>query len=255
MSSRTLLRIGVGALAAIVAALGIAQLLLPRIAAKAMKGIVAKYGDVQRVSVSAFPAIQMLWGEADSAEVTASRLSISPKQLVSVLLEANGVKDVTLSASEIVMTDPGFGAGPIALRNVTFRKEGSLLHASATLSEEALTKALPEGFAAQVLGGEGGGINVRAGGQLFGFRAFVLAKVHAEEGKLLLTPTQSLLAGLGRITLFSNEKLSVLSVSAARGGGAGDGGAGRGAGGGGAGTPQGGATPEAWVISGEAKLL
>lgn len=206
---------GVGLLLALVVLVGVAQLVLPKIAAKVVRGIVAKYGDVQSVKVSATPAIQLLWGKADSAQIAASKLSVSPKQLVSVLLEAGAVTDLTVTAKQVVVKDPGFGANPIALQDVKLRKEGAMLRASCVLSQASLSQALPEGVQAQVVSGQGGGIEVRAGGQLFGFRAYILATVHATEGKLLLTPTQPLLAGLARITLFANPKLQVLSVSAA----------------------------------------
>ena len=49
----------------------LAQLLLPRIAASRISSRVGRYGTVQSVSVSAWPAVELLWGHADSVRVKA----------------------------------------------------------------------------------------------------------------------------------------------------------------------------------------
>ena len=47
-------------------ALVLAQLFLPRIAASRISSRVGSYGKVSSVSVSALPAMELLWGDADS---------------------------------------------------------------------------------------------------------------------------------------------------------------------------------------------
>ena len=63
----------------VVLLLALAQLLLPRIAASRISSRVGRYGKVQSVSVSAWPALKLLWGKADSAQVRAGSLSLSPR--------------------------------------------------------------------------------------------------------------------------------------------------------------------------------
>ena len=80
-------------IAAIVAAillglLALAQLVLPRIAASRISSRVGRYGHVEHVSVSAFPAIELLWGDADSVTVRTGPLSVSPAQAASLLGKA-----------------------------------------------------------------------------------------------------------------------------------------------------------------------
>jgi hypothetical protein len=208
-------------LAGVVLVLGVSQLVLPRIAARVLRDRVAKYGDVRSASVSALPAVQMLWGSADSARVDAGRLSISPHQLVALLTESRAVGDLTVRASTVDLLDPGFGAGAVSLSDAVLEKRGETLEISALLKKSALQAALPEGVQVGVLAGQGGSVQVHASGQLFGFRAALYADVEAVEGKLLLAPTTPLLAGLTRITLFSDPRMAILGVSATPVGGQG----------------------------------
>lgn len=207
-------KIGLSIVVLALVLLGVAQIVLPIVAAKVVKDRVGRYGEVESASVSAMPAIQLLWGSADSATVKAGELRISPSELVDMLLQSKSVEDLTVKAKGITLTDPGLGAGPIAVKDTVLQKRGEEIHASATLTAQALASALPEGVSAEVLRGQPKAVLVRASGQLFGFQAYIDALVHASEGKLLLTPTKPLLAGLVTITLFSNPSLQVLDIAA-----------------------------------------
>jgi hypothetical protein len=201
-------------LAALVLVLGISQLVLPRIAARVLHDRVARYGEVQHASVSALPAIELLFGNADSADLDASQLALSAHELMGLLVESKAVTDLTVRARTVKLLDPGFGAGAVSLSDAVLHKRGDVVRASALLSDAALQAALPEGVHANVLAGAEGKVQVQASGQLFGFRASVYADLEVVEGKLLIVPAQSLLAGLGRITLFSDPRLQILSVTA-----------------------------------------
>ena len=50
-------RIALGAVGGVVVLLGLAQLLLPKLAAQRVRSELARYGVVRSVSVSAFPAV------------------------------------------------------------------------------------------------------------------------------------------------------------------------------------------------------
>jgi hypothetical protein len=213
------------ALLGLALALGICQFVLPRIAAKALRDKVARYGEVESASVSAVPAVQLLWGSASSARLTAGQIAISPHQLISLLIEAKPVTDLTVKASSVKLLHPGFGASAVTLVDAVLQKRGETLHASAVLTQAALDAALPEGVQASLGAGSAGELRAHASGQLFGFKAAFDATVQAQEGKLLLIPTQPLLAGLGRITLFSDPRLQVLAVSASPRSGGGEQGA------------------------------
>lgn len=202
------------ALLVLVLLLAIAQLVLPRIAARVLRDKVARYGQVQSASVYALPALQLLWGSADSAKLDARRIKVSPGQLIALLVESKPLTDLTVRAHEVDLVHPGFGAGTVSLSDVTLHKRGQSLYASALLSNEALRQALPLGMRIHMSTAEGDGVQVRASGQLFGFTAAISARVHAAEGKLVLSPTQPALAGLAKITLFSDPRIEVESVTA-----------------------------------------
>jgi hypothetical protein len=194
--------------------LAVAQLVLPRIATRILREKVARYGEVRSASVSALPAVQLLWGSADSASLTAGRLSIAPHELVNLLKQAKMVQELTVSASSVELLDPGFGAGAVQLRRAVLEKHGDELVISALLDDAALDDALPNGMHAKVLRAEADGVLVRGGGQLFGFGATLEGRVEASKGKLLLIPTAPSFARHARITLFSDRRLAVRSVSA-----------------------------------------
>ena len=64
MSSRRAARAALGVAGGVVVVLGLAQLLLPGLAAQRVRSEIGRYGVVHSVSVSAFPAIELLWGDA-----------------------------------------------------------------------------------------------------------------------------------------------------------------------------------------------
>ncbi len=223
MSHRRPLRIAIGIVVVVALALGIAQLVLPGIAEKVLRDRVAKYGEVESVSLEAVPAVELIWGKVDSARVVARSLRIAPDQVVKLLLQARPVTDLNVTARRLQLSDPGFGAGAIDLEDATLVKHGQTIEGSAILATASLQAALPRGVSAEVLPGGREGIRVRASGRLFGFRAYIEALVHASEGRLLLTPTSPLIAGIAKVTLFADPHLEVQSVSASPLGEAGQG--------------------------------
>jgi hypothetical protein len=196
-------------LGAAVVVLGLAQIFLPKIAASRISSRLGKYGDVQNVHVSAFPAIELLWGDADSVTVRARRLNISPAQTGKLLHEARGLHDVDLSAESSRV-------GPLPLPLASLKKRGAKLHAQATVSPADIKAALPAGVSLQLVGSSGGKVEVRATGGLFGVGATVDAVAEAEGGKLVVRPRGFLLEAL-KLTLFSDPHVYVEGVAAGRG--------------------------------------
>jgi hypothetical protein len=214
--------LGFGAIAVVLLA-AVAQLLLPRIAAGVLRDKVARYGEVRSASVRALPALQLLWGSADSAHLSAGSLRISLHQVVALLAESRPVTDVTASARSVELVEPGFGMGAVTFTHAVLEKHGDAVEMRALLTKAALQAALPVGVRMEVLPGDGGlgergrgegGVAVRASGRLFGLGASLDALLHVAEGKLLLEPAHPLLAGAGRLTLFADRRLQLLGVSA-----------------------------------------
>jgi LmeA-like phospholipid-binding len=201
----------VGLAGAIVAVLVLAQLLLPPIAADRVRARVGKYGTVESVTVKAWPAVELLWGSADSVKVTARSLRMSPTQTAKLLLQARGVETMTLAAASV-------REGPLQLHDASFQKHGDALTGQAWAAQTDVKAALGNGFEVQLLSSSGGQVEVRAGGGLFGVGASVDAVARAQEGKLVVRPLGFLLGGL-QLTLFANPHVRVEGVgaSAARG--------------------------------------
>jgi hypothetical protein len=186
--------------------LALAQLLLPRIAASRISSRVGRYGSVESVSVSAWPAIELLWGSADSVRVRAHRLELAPAQAAKLLSESHAVARLDLSAERVQI-------GPLALSDASLRKRGRRLSAEASAGEAAIRAALPEGMQVRLLGSEAGRVEVQASGGLFGVQASVDAVAEARAGKLVAHPLGLLFEGL-QLTLFSDPRVHVEGVGA-----------------------------------------
>jgi hypothetical protein len=191
---------------AIALGLGLAQVFLPRIAANRISSRLARYGTVRSVSVEAWPAIELLWGRADSVKASMTSLKVSPTQTASLLREGRGANDLEVTASMA-------REGPLRLTGVSLHKRGDALRAEAWISKANVIAALPEGFDVQLLRSESGKVEVRASGGLFGVGASVGAVAAGSEGRLVAHPEGLLLERL-QITLFSDPHIYVEGVGA-----------------------------------------
>jgi hypothetical protein len=200
-------RIAVGLVGVPVVLLALCQAVLPAIAASRISSRVGRYGSVASVSVSAWPAVELLWGHAGSVHVRAKQLSLSPTQAADLLWEGRGMASMDLSAESLHL-------GSLHLSEASFEKRGSFLHAQARASEADVQAALPAGLAGvRLLRSEGGQVEVQATGSLFGVQASVNAVALASNGKLVARPLGFLVQGL-HLTLFSNPHVWVEGVGA-----------------------------------------
>jgi hypothetical protein len=199
-------RIGAALAGAVGLALVLAQVLLPRLAASRISSRVARYGTVESVSVSAWPAVKLLWGSSDSVHVHARDLAMSPSQAASLLSQAHGTDKLEASVE-------GVQLGPLHLEHASLSKQGEQLHAQALASQANVSAALPENFDVQLLRSGGGEVEVLASGALFGVGASVNALALASEGRLVAHPRGFLIEAL-QLTLFSNPHVYVEGVGA-----------------------------------------
>jgi hypothetical protein len=191
---------------AIALVLVLAQVFLPGIAADRVRARVGKYGRVESVSVSAWPAVELLWGTVGSVKVRAKSLQISPAETAKLLWEARGVQTMSLMAESVK-------EGPLRLRDASFQKHGSALRGQASTTRADVREALGGGVEVLLLGSHDGQVEVSASGGLFGVKASVDAVARAQEGKLVVHPVGFLLEGL-RLTLFADPHVYVEGVGA-----------------------------------------
>jgi hypothetical protein len=199
-------RIGLSLAGAVLLLLVLAQLLLPRIAASRISSRVGRYGAVQSVSVSAWPAVKLLWGGVDSVRVSAGHLSLSPAQAATLLWEARDAASLDVTAESVQV-------GPLRVSGARLRKRGRALSAEARVGEAEVRAALPQGLEVRLLRSEGGRVEVQASGGLFGVGTSVDAVALASGGKLVAHPVGALLEGL-QLTLFSDPHVYVEGVGA-----------------------------------------
>lgn len=199
-------RIALGSAGAVVLLLALAQLILPRLAASRISSRVGRYGRVQSVSVSAWPAVELLWGHVGSVRVRAGSLALSPAQAASLLWEARGTASMDVSAESVQL-------GSLHLSDASLSKRGSAMSAQAVASEADVKAALPPGFSVKLLRSEGGEVEVRATGALFGVGASVNAVAGASDGRLVAHPLGFLIEAL-QLTLFSDPRVYVEGVGA-----------------------------------------
>jgi hypothetical protein len=184
-----------------------AQVLIPRIAAGRISSRIARYGNVEHVSVSAWPAVKLLWGDADSVDVTAGRLALSPAQASALLWESRGVGRIDIDAESVKV-------GPLALQDVSLTKRGEQLSGHGTTSAAEASAALPAGVSATLLKSAEGAVEVKVAGGLFGISAAVTARAEAHEGRLVVHPVGFLLEGF-QLTILDDPHVRVESIGAA----------------------------------------
>jgi hypothetical protein len=186
---------------------GVAQLVLPGIAAQRLRDRLARSGQVLSVRVEAFPALELLWHQADRVVVRLRRYRSSPQGLAGLLNQAGDVGALTASASEL-------DTGLLTLRNASLVKRGSQLTGSAQVTEADLRAALPVLQSVTPVASSGGTLTLQGTATLLGVTASVQATVSQQDGDLVVTPDVPF-GGLATIRVFSDPRLEVQSISAA----------------------------------------
>ena len=194
------------AAAALVLLLAVAQLVLPRIAAARIRSRIARYGIVQSVQVSAWPAIKLLWGSVDSVRVRAGDLSLAASSAESLLWEARHSATISFSARSVRI-------GRLHVTDVQLSKHGAQLDAHALASAAAVHEALPGGVAVKLLRSEAGEVEARVDGSLFGLGAAIDVIASSHAGALVVRPAAGLFGAL-QLTLFSDPHVYVEGVGA-----------------------------------------
>ncbi len=208
--------IALGVVGGVVVVLGLAQLLLPRLAAQRVRSQIERFGVVHSASVSAFPAIELLWGDAQSVTVSAAHLDMTPAQANELLWKSRGAQRVDVHAESMRV-------GSFTLRDASWRKRGDQLTMGGQLTEAELRSSLPGSTGFALLGSNSDGVSMRVSGSLFGLTTSVEVQLSAVEGKLVAQPEGVPFAGLVKVTLLSAPHMYVQSFGLAEASSAGAG--------------------------------
>lgn len=156
---------------------------------------------MRSATISAFPAIELLWGSAQSATLSATHIGMSLSQAGEMLSQARGVQRIDMSAQTMRV-------GPFAMHDVITRKRGAALYIEGSIRAADLRAAVPGSIDVQPLGSAPGGVEVRVSGSLFGgVASSVDALLGTEEGKLVAQPRGIPFAGLVKLTLLSDPRI------------------------------------------------
>jgi hypothetical protein len=184
----------------------VAQLVLPGIAAQRLRDRLARSGTVLNVEVDAFPAVELLWHQADRVVVRMGSYRSNPATLSGNVAQVADVGALDASASQL-------NSGLLTLRDATLRKRGNELSASATVTEADLRSAIPILDSVQPVGSSGDRLILRGTATVLGVTATVDATVGPRNGALVVSPNVPF-GALATITLFSNPAVAVTDVSA-----------------------------------------
>jgi len=190
----------------VLVALVVAQLVLPGIAEQQLRDRLGKSGQVEHVEIHAFPAIELLWHQADRVVVRMGNYHSGTGHLAGLLSEAGKVDSLDASAGTLT-------AGLLTVHDAVLRKRGDRVTATARVNEADLRSALPVLQSVVPVASGGGALTVRGTATLFGITATVDATVHTQNGQIVVTPDLPF-GGFATITVFSNPAVFVTGVAA-----------------------------------------
>ncbi len=201
-AARVALAIAAGLILVLVAA----QLALPGIAEHRLRDRLERSGTVERVEISAFPAVKLLWHRADDVTVRMGRLRTGSGNFADLLVRTVDTDDLDASAEEQrILT--------LRLHDSRLRKRGDELTLSSTVDDADLRAALPPGFDLRPVASGDGTLVLEGSAELLGQRFQGRAVVAARNGRLILAP-DVLFGGFLTVTLFADPRIEVLSVGA-----------------------------------------
>ncbi len=186
--------------------LAVAQLVLPGIAAQELRDDLEQSGTVLEVKVSSFPAIKLLWHQADRVVVRMGRYRAAVSRLGETLGGAGDAASLDASVQELDL-------GPLTLRNATLLKRGNELTGSATVTQADLRSAVFFLDNVEPIASGDGSLTLRGTASFLGLKATVNATVAARGGALVVAPDVPF-GGIATLTLFSDPHIQVQSVSA-----------------------------------------
>ncbi len=185
---------------------GIGQLVLPRLAEHIVRGRLDPHGHVLSVRVSAFPAVELLFGHADSVEVKMSNYTATQTQVGTNLDEAAGVSTLSVSIGEV-------DSGLVRVDDVTLTKHAGRLSGSALITQANLRASVPLLRSVTPLASAGGGVTLRGTADVP-----VIGQVSAEAnlaaagGRVVVSGT-GLIGSFLHLTVWSNPHVYVASIS------------------------------------------
>ena len=195
-------RLAVGAAVFVLALLVLAQVGLPVLAERTLRSQLGETGRVVSVQVSAFPAIKLLFHRADAVRVHLADAHLGVGDLADRLDQTRDTGTLDARVDELDL-------GPLALRDLRLRKQGSRLEGEASVTQADLQAALPVDLGLEpVSSGDGALVMQATVGPVT-----VRARLSASDGELLIAP-DGLLGGFASVSVFEDPRVQVTGVGA-----------------------------------------
>jgi hypothetical protein len=198
--------IGLAAAAALAGVAVALQLALPALAERRLRARLERVGSVERVHVSAVPALKLLWDRADRVELRMSRSTAGPQRFADLLAG-------TARTGELDAVVEVFDLGPLVLRDARVRKAGDGLVGEASITEADLRAALPAGFDLRPVAAGGGSLVLRGQATVLGRTVSAEVVALARDGRLLLAPGVPF-GTLLTVSVFDDPRVLVADVGA-----------------------------------------
>ena len=191
----------------LIVALGVAQLVLPGIAARRIRSQLARYGQVASVSVTAFPAVELLWHHADRVSIRLNSFHSDGSGLAGRLGQLSRVGTLHARAARVTV-------GLLTVRDARLVKHGSSLVATARVLDADLRGVLPVLRSVTPVASPGGQLILRGTADVLGASISVNFSVRVSGGAIVVAPDIPF-GGAVTVTAFSDPAVRVTSVSAA----------------------------------------
>jgi hypothetical protein len=189
----------------IVVLLILSQVLLPGIAANNIRASLHTDGGSPTVSVTAFPAVMLLFGHADTITVHVHELRASGRgSLVGLLGRMANVARLDATVDKM------YAIG-LELDDVSLHKRGSQVLASATVTRRAIEDVLPANI--RLLGTAAGekALRLTARAVVFGRSMSATALLQVSNGALEISPAIPVL-DLLHVTVFSDPQIAMDAI-------------------------------------------
>jgi hypothetical protein len=159
------------------------------------------------VSVSAFPAVQLLWKHADSVTVHLASFRGDGAQLSGRLDQLHDVGTLHASIDRATV-------GLLTVRDAHLVKHDSSLVATARITDADLRGALPIVRSVTPVASADGRLTLRGSADVFGQAVSIDFSVRVLRGAIVVSPDVPL-GGIAAVTAFSDPDVRVTGVSAA----------------------------------------
>lgn len=183
-----------------------AQLVLPELAERDLREDLEASGEVRRVDVEAFPALEVLFGRADRVEVEMGEVRAGQGELADLLARTARTEELEARAATLRV-------GPFVARDARLDKRGERLRGSVAVTEAELTAALPVDVGLRPVESGDGSLLLEATAGVLGQEVTVRARLAARQGALVIAP-EGLLGGFATLTVFSDPRVRVRGVGA-----------------------------------------